>query len=87
MKLDWKPMSTAPEHDPILVWVPEINRGGDSIEVVIIIRDDPDGPADPSGRGYSIWSNGGPNGGIDLDFERDPTHWAPMPDGPEEEVR
>lgn len=75
---EWRPMETAPEHEPILVWVPEINRGLDSAEVVILLRADDD----PSGRGYSLWTNGGPNGGGDLDFERAPTHWMPLPDPP-----
>jgi hypothetical protein len=70
----WQPMSTAPEHEPILVWVPGVNSGLDSAEVVIIIRD----ADDPSGRGYSMWTNGGPNGGSDVDLEHEPTHWQPI---------
>lgn len=78
---NWKRMDTAPECEPILVWVPGVDRGRDGAEVVIIIR----GEHDPSGRGYSIWTNGGPNAGDDLDFEHDPTHWMPVPDPPEDE--
>lgn len=78
----WQPIETAPEHVPILVWVPSINRGHDSAEVVIIIRS----ADDPSGRGYSMWTNGGPNGGVDVDFEHDPTHWMPVPAGPKREA-
>lgn len=70
----WQDFKTAPDHEPILVWVPGINRGLDSAEVVIIVRN----LDDPSGRGYSLWTNGGPNGGSDLDFEYEPTHWAPL---------
>lgn len=75
---EWKPIETAPEHEPILVWVPGVNRGLDSAEVVIILRSE----HDPSGRGYSIWTNGGPNGGSDMDFKHNPTHWMPLPEPP-----
>ena len=75
---EWQKIETAPEHIPILVWVPKINRGLDSAEVVILLRDE----HDPSGRGYSLWTNGGPNGGSDMDFEAAPTHWMPLPKPP-----
>jgi len=75
---EWLPIETAPECEPILVWVPKANRGLDSAEVVILIYD----ALDPSGRGYSIWTNGGPNGGSDLDFDHNPTHWMPLPAPP-----
>jgi hypothetical protein len=79
MSSEWKPIETAPEGKPILVWVPGINSGLDSAEVVIILWS----ADDPSGRGYSIWTNGGPNGGSDMDFEHSPTHWMPLPKPPE----
>jgi len=70
---DWQPIETAPEHIPILVWVPEENRGHDSAEVVIIYR---------GADGMSFWTNGGSNGGSDLYFNRAPTHWQPLPEPP-----
>ena len=70
---DWQPIETAPEHDPILVWCPKINRGGDSAEVVILYRDDGE---------MCFWTNGGGNAGGDLYFDPLPTHWMPLPEPP-----
>jgi len=69
----WQPIETAPEHEPILVWVPEENRGWDSAEVVIIYRTE---------TGMSFWTNGGSNGGSDVYFRKEPTHWQPLPAPP-----
>jgi len=69
----WQPIETAPEHEPILVWVPEENRGWDSAEVVIIYR---------YADGMSFWTNGGSNGGSDVYFRKEPTHWQPLPAPP-----
>lgn len=67
--LIWQPIETSPEFVPILIWVPEVNRGRDSAEVVIRVEN-------------SWWTNGGPNAGADLDFEKPPTHWMPLPKPP-----
>ena len=67
----WQPIETAPEHEPILIWVPGVNRGHASAEVVIRVAD-------------SFWTNGGPNAGDDLYFEEAPTHWMPLPPPPQE---
>jgi hypothetical protein len=74
----WQPISTVPDDSviPILVFCPGANRGLDSCEVVIVVIMD-DGE-------LSFWTNGGPNGGEDLWFEkgREPTLWMPLPDPP-----
>jgi hypothetical protein len=70
----WMPIETAPEAEPILVWVPKEHRGIDSAEVVVLYRDDGE---------YHYWTNGGSNAGSDLYFENEPTHWMPLPAPPE----
>ncbi len=69
--MNWNPIETAPEFVPILIWCPKINRGLDSCEVAILVEG-------------SWWTNGGPNGGSDMDFEVSPTHWMPIPAPPME---
>ena len=73
--MEWKTIETAPEGEPIIVWVPGANRGIDSAEVVIIV---------PDPGGISFWTNGGPNGGSDMYFDKQPTYWMPLPPPPTE---
>jgi hypothetical protein len=71
----WKPIDTAPENEPILVWCPEAHRGLDSAEVVVLYRDEQTGELD-------FWTNGGANAGSDFQIEPSPTHWMPLPAPP-----
>lgn len=74
---DWRDISTVPDSAviPVLVWVPRTNRGLDSAEVAIVCHEI-DGT-------LCFYTNGGPNGGSDLYFEDEPTHWMPLPEGPQ----
>lgn len=72
----WQPIETAPEGEPILVFVPRAHRGLDSCEVVVVCRLDDE---------MTFWTNGGPNGGSDFHFGASahagdsPTHWMRLP--------
>ncbi len=74
---EWQPIDTAPENEPILVFVPRANRGRDSCDVVIVYR---------YAGGPSYWTNGGPNAGDPLLFDEwdigPPTHWMALPEPP-----
>lgn len=75
------PIETAPEGRLVLVWCPTINSGLGSWEVLMVFHGGD--PIHQSGR--SFWTNGGPNGGSDLNFDRseEPTHWTYLPTGPD----
>lgn len=77
---EWQPIETAPDGEMVLLSIPDANRGNWGCEVGMMLRN----PEDPTGRGYSLWSNGGPNGGSDLHFDAmlPPTHWMPLPAPP-----
>jgi len=72
----WRPIETAPEACPILVFCPRAHRGHDSCEVVVVVR----------APEVSFWTNGGPNAGSDFYFEpgEEPTHWMPLPIPPDD---
>lgn len=78
---DWQTIDTAPEGEMVLCYCPKAHRGQPSCEVLMVYHGDHD-PQHASGRSY--WTNGGPNGGDDMDFEEgeEPTHWRPLPDFP-----
>lgn len=73
----WQSIETAPEGDLVLCWCPKAHRGLPSCEVLMVYHGGD--PVHASGRSY--WTNGGPNGGEDVDFApgEEPTHWQPLP--------
>lgn len=73
----WQPISTIPLWEMVLVYCPKVNRGTPGCEVLMRGGWDKD-------SGW--WTNGGPNGGSDLDFFQgeEPTAWMPLPSFPEE---
>jgi len=73
----WQPIETALEGDLVLCWCPKAHRGLPSCEVLMVYHGGD--PVHASGRSY--WTNGGPNGGEDIDFApgEEPTHWQPLP--------
>ena len=74
--MGWQPIDTAPESEPILVWAPMLHRGNPSAEVVVLYR---------NGDEINYWTNGGANGGDNIWFEAEPTHWMPLPSPPKTE--
>lgn len=79
----WQPIDTVPEHDPVLLFIPRINRGRGSCEVAIMIR------IGSGADDITWWTNGGPNAGDEIDwsswsdnYEVYPTHWMPLPADP-----
>lgn len=71
--MEWQPIETAPESEPILVWADNLHRGIPSAEVVVVVCSEGE---------MTFWTNGGPNAGDDLFFETSPTHWMPLPAPP-----
>lgn len=78
MMTEPQPIETAPEGELVLCFCPKAHRGLDSWEVLMVFHGN-SGAIHRSGRSY--WTNGGPNGGDDVNFDPDeePTHWLPLP--------
>lgn len=74
--MTWRPIDTAPECEMLLFRAPTLDRGLPGCEVLMIFhnREHPD-----IGRTY--WTNGGPNGGCDFNFEKgeEPDGWQYLP--------
>lgn len=83
---EWQPISTVPFGVPVLIWVPGINRGRDSAEVVVVLQPLGGPLVRTSNRGVVYRSNGGPDDGdahmLDWDFA--PTHWMALPPPPKQ---
>lgn len=81
MTTEWFSIETAPEAEMLLLWCPAAHRGLPSCEALMVFHK-PHDPVHASGRSY--WTNGGPNGGSDIDFApgEEPTHWTHMLRGP-----
>jgi hypothetical protein len=77
----WQTMESAPEGELVLCFCPGVNSGLDGCEVLMVFHG-ADDPVHASGRSY--WTNGGPNGGSDFNFDagEEPTHWMPLPPPP-----
>lgn len=60
--------------EPVLIFLPQGNRGLEGYEVAQWWS----GKDDPSGKGGCWWTNGGPNGGADMDEWIAATHWMPL---------
>ena len=72
----WRPIETAPDCEPILVWCPGQHRGIDSAEVVVLYHDA------SAEWGFDLWTNGGSNAGDEMWLADRPTHWMPLPKPP-----
>lgn len=71
----WLNIESAPEGTHIMIFFPKGEKGAGGIECATIFKNE---------DGYSFWTHGGPNGGLDWD-PRDnemPTHWRPLPSFP-----
>lgn len=79
----WMPIATAPEGDLVLCYCPAAHSGIPSCEVLMVFH----GGDQIHQSGRSYWTNGGPNGGSDLNFDADeePTHWRALPAPPVEQ--
>ena len=65
---EWKPIETAPKDRYVLLLDPSIPEWAGNMDVGKWYGDEHDG---------CWWSCGGPNGGLELEFEF--THWQDLP--------
>ena len=81
MVMDWQPIETMPEGQHILLFWPDGEKGVGGIECATVYKND-DVPL--GGIGWSYWTHGGPNSGLDWEPRNDerPTHWMPLPAPP-----
>jgi hypothetical protein len=71
----WRPFETVPDGEHVLLNFKYGERGIGGMETATVYNDD--------GR-ISYWTHGGPNSGIDIDWQNNeqPTHWRPLGDPP-----
>lgn len=72
--MSWKPISTLPDGERAILFLPHGEKGNGEITTGMIFRDD-------DGTVTHFWTWGGPNSGSDIDEA--PTHWMPLPDFPQ----
>ena len=71
--MTWQPIETVPRDcTPVLLWIPDCDRGQPGVEC-------------GQWWGDCWWTNGGPNGGLDMDEWDAATHWMPLPAPPKED--
>jgi hypothetical protein len=68
--MEWLPIESAPrDGTPILLWLPDVDRGLPGVECAQWWAD-------------CWWTNGGPNAGQDMGEWSSATHWMPLPTPP-----
>lgn len=78
MSETWFPISSLPEGRRVLLFFREGEKGNGEVSSAMVFFNGSDNV-----RKWTFWTWGGPNSGSDWRRCEKPTHWMPVPPGPD----